>query len=145
MSVFRMFLLDVCLAYRGVFSFQNIVKDIFLAIIASKKKFEQWPFLNLNHLLTPFDKCKFFDFLNFCFYSPERRFFVLEYRKTHFPGLYWLKKKVGKMAFFGQKQWVNLLGKMAIFRLFELLVSVAEKGLFSFQNILKDIFLAYIA
>ena len=49
------------------------------------------------------------------------------------------------MAFFGQKQWVNLLGKMAIFRLFELLVSVAEKGHFSFQNIVKDIFLAYIA
>ena len=49
------------------------------------------------------------------------------------------------MAFFGQKPWVNLLGKMAIFRLFELLVSVAEKGLLLFQNIVKDIFLAYIA
>ena len=34
------------------------------------------------------------------------------------------------MAFFGQKPWVNLLGKMAIFGLFKLLVSVAEKGLF---------------
>ena len=27
------------------------------------------------------------------FYSLERRFFVLEYHKTHFPGLYCLKKK----------------------------------------------------
>ena len=36
-------------------------------------------------------------------YSLERRFFALEYRKTHFPGLYCLKKKVGKMAIFGPK------------------------------------------
>ena len=34
------------------------------------------------------------------FYSLERRFLVLEYRKRHFPGLYCLKKKVGKMANF---------------------------------------------
>ena len=37
------------------------------------------------------------------FYSLERRFFVLEYHKTHFPGLYCLKKKGGKMANFGPK------------------------------------------
>ena len=34
---------------------------------------------------------------------------------------------------------------MSIFRLFELLVSIAQKGIFPLQNILKDIFLAYIA
>ena len=60
-----------------------------------------------------------------CFYSLERRFFVLEYRERHFLGLYWLKKKVGKMAIFGQKPWVNPFGKMSIFRLFELLVFIA--------------------
>ena len=38
------------------------------------------------------------------FYSLERRFFVLEYRKRHFPVLYCLKKKVLKMAIFGQKR-----------------------------------------
>ena len=42
-------------------------------------------------------------------------FFVLEYRKRYFPGLYCLKKKVGKMAIFGPKPWVNPFGKMSIF------------------------------
>ena len=53
------------------------------------------------------------------------RFFVLEYRKRHFPGLYCLEKKVGKMAFFGPKPWVNPFGKMSIFGLFEVLVFIA--------------------
>ena len=43
------------------------------------------------------------------------RYFVLEYRKRHFPGLYCLKKKVGEMAIFGPKPWVNPFGKMSIF------------------------------
>ena len=60
-----------------------------------------------------------------CFNSLERRFNVLEYHKRHFPGLYCLKKKVGKMAIFGPKPWVNPFGKMSIFRLFELLVFIA--------------------
>ena len=51
-------------------------------------------------------------------------FFVLEYRKRHFPGLYG-KKKGGKMAIFGPKQWINPFEKMSIFRLFELLVFIA--------------------
>ena len=60
-----------------------------------------------------------------CFYSLERRFFILQYHKRHFPGLYCLKKKVGKNAIFGPKPWVNPLGKMSIFRLFGLLVFIA--------------------
>ena len=53
------------------------------------------------------------------------RFFVSEYRKRHFPVLYWLKKKIGKTAIFGPKPWVNPFGKMRIFGLFELLVFIA--------------------
>ena len=52
-------------------------------------------------------------------------FFVLEYRKTHFPGLYSLKEKVGKIALFAPKAWVNPFGEMSIFRLFELVVFIA--------------------
>ena len=74
----------------------------------------------------------FSTFWTSCFYSLERRFFVLEYRKRHFPGLNCLKKKVGKMALFGPKPWVNPFGKMSIFRLFELLVFIASKGVFPF-------------
>ena len=58
-------------------------------------------------------------------YSLGRRFFALEYRKRHFPGLYSLKNKVEKTAIFGPKPWVNPFGKMSIFRLFELLVFIA--------------------
>ena len=55
------------------------------------------------------------------------------------------KKKVGKMAIFGPKPWVNPFKKKAIFRLFELLVLIGEKGVFSFLNIREEIFLAYVA
>ena len=66
-----------------------------------------------------FEKCQFFDFSSF--YGLQRRFFALEYRKRRFPGLYCLKKKVEKMPIFPKKPWVNPFGKIAIFRLFELL------------------------
>ena len=66
----------------------------------------------------PFGNLNFSTFQTSCFDSLERRFFLLEYRKTHFPGLYCLKEKNGKIANFGPKQWTNPLGKIAIFRLF---------------------------
>ena len=90
MSIFRLFGLLVFIAQKSVFLFYNIIKDIFLAYIAQKKK-------------------------------------------------------VGKMAILRPKPWVNPLGKMSILRLFGLLVFIAQKGVCSFQNIIKDIFLAYIA
>ena len=40
------------------------------------------------------------------------------------------KIKVGKMAIFGPKPWVNPFGKMSIFGLFELLVFIAQKRSF---------------
>ena len=54
----------------------------------------------------------------------NKRLFVLEYRKRHFPGLYCLKKKFKKMAIIGPKPWVNPFEKMSIFRLFEILVFI---------------------
>ena len=49
------------------------------------------------------------------------------------------------MAIFGPKPWVNPFGKISIFRLFELPVFIALKDVLSFQNIVKEIFLSYIA
>ena len=129
-SVFRLVEVFIFIGQKVVFSFQNIVKHIFLAHIAKKKKLE---------------KCQFFASQNFLFLQPRKGFFVLEYHKRHFPDLYCLAKKVGKMAIFGAKPWVNHFGKMSIFRLFELLVFIAQKGVFSFQNIAKHIFVAHIA
>ena len=90
MSIFRLFEFFVFIAQKGVYSFQNIVKDLLQAYIAYKEKWEKWPFLNQNHGLI-------------------------------------------------------LWEKMSIFRLFELFFFIAQKSVFSFQNIAKDIFLAYIA
>ena len=58
------------------------------------------------------------------FIAQKGVFFPLEYRKRPFPGLYCLKKKVGKMAILGKKPWVNPFAKMSIFLLFELLVFI---------------------
>ena len=93
MSVFRLFELFVFIDYKGVFSMQNIVNDIFLAYIASKKMLEKGPFLDQNHGLTPLKKCQFLDFLNFLLLRFRKRFFVLEYRNRHFPGLHYIKNK----------------------------------------------------
>ena len=145
-SIFRLFELLVFIAQKGIFSFQNIVKDIFWSILPKKKNFEKWPFLDQNNGLTPSEKCQFFDFLNFLFfYSLDRLFFVLEYRKRCFPGVYCIGRKVGKISMFGPIPLVNPFGKMSIFRLFELLVFIAQKAIFLFQNIVKDIFLVFIA
>ena len=57
----------------------------------------------------------FLTFLNFLFFGLERRFFVLECRKTHFTGLLYLKKEVAKMAIIVQKPWVNPFSKMQFF------------------------------
>ena len=75
--------------------------------------------------VNPFEKKKKFStFLACCFYRLDSRFFVLEYRKKHFLGLYCLKKKDGKMAIFGPKPWVNPFGKISIFGLFEFFVFI---------------------
>ena len=54
------------------------------------------------------------------------------------------KKKVGKMAIFGRNAWVNPFVKISIFRLFALLVFIGRKGVLSFYNIVKQIFVACI-
>ena len=124
MSIFPLLELLVFIDQKGVFSLQNIVKDIFVKDIFLRN---------------------FSTFYTSCFYSLKRRFSTVEYRKGHYSGLYCPKIKVGKMAIFGPKPWVNPFGKKSIFPLFELLVFIAWKGVFSLQNIVKDIFMAYIA
>ena len=85
---------------------------------------EKWPFFDQNHGLTRFENGQFFTFelLGFC--NLQRRFFVLEYRKRHFPGLY-CQKKGGKIAIFGPNPWVDPFEKMSVFQLFELLLFIA--------------------
>ena len=57
--------------------------------------------------VNPFGKMSIFRvFELLVFYSLERRFFVLEYRKRHFPGLYFLKNKSWKKSHF----WTKTMG-----------------------------------
>ena len=143
MSILPLFELLVFKASKGGISFQNIVKDIFMGYIASKKKLEKWPFLDLNHGLTPLEKCQFFGFLNFLFLQPQKAVFRSRISEKTFSWPILPTKKVGKTAIFEPKPCVNPFGK--IFRVFELLVFIALKGVFTFQNFVKDVLLAYIA
>ena len=82
----------------------------------------------------PFGKMSIFRVFELLFfYSIERRFFVLDYRKGHFPGVYCRKRKSWKRPIFGPKPWVNPLGKMSIFRLFDLLVFWFRKAFYRFK------------
>ena len=103
---------------RRFFVLENC-KTHFPALYCKKKKdIEKWPFFDQNHELTPLEKSQFFDFLNFFFYGLERRFYVLEYCKTHFPGLYCLKKEMEKWPFFGQNHGLTPLEKSHFFDFF---------------------------
>ena len=160
MSIFRILELLVFIAYKGAFSFQIIVKVIFLTNIALNKV-GKWPYLDRHHGLTPLEKLQFFDILKFLFLQPRKAFFRLfelqvfiaqkgDFSIQNIEKLICLtytakKKNVGKMAIFGTKPWVNPFGKMSIFRILELLVFIAYKGAFSFQIIVKIIFLTYSA
>ena len=75
--------------------------------------FGQKPWVN------PFVKMSIFlTFRTCCFYSVEKSFFGVKYRKKHFPSLFCPQKKFGKMTIFGPKPLVNPFGKMSIIRLF---------------------------
>ena len=78
------------------------------------------PWVNL------FGKLSIFGLFEVLFFIAQQGlFFVLEYRKRCFPGLYCLKRTVGKMAIFKPKPWVNLFGKVSILQLFEVFVFIA--------------------
>ena len=124
-TIFRLFELLVFIAQKHLFSLQNIVKHIFLAYVAQKKEdgkmanFSPKPRINAFGIMTIF---RFSELL--VFIAQKHVFFLVEYRKTHFPGLYYLLKKRWKNCQFLTKT-MDPLGKTAIFRLFELLVFIA--------------------
>ena len=60
----------------------------------------------------------------------ERRFFVLQSRKRHFPGLSCQKIIVGQMAILGPKPWVNPFMKMSIFDFLNFLFFWPRKAFF---------------
>ena len=76
--------------------------------------------------VNPFWKTvNFWTFWTFCFYSLERRFFVLEYHKRHFSGLYSLKKNLDKWPVLNQNHGLTPLEKCEFFDIFGLHVFIA--------------------
>ena len=69
--------------------------------------------------VNPFGKMSVLRLLELLFFWPrkavfrlQKRFIVLEYRKKHFPALYCFKKKVEKMAIFGQNHGLTPLKRV---------------------------------
>ena len=73
----------------------------------------------------------FSTFLTYCFYCLEMRFFVLEYHKTHFPGLYCLKKKkMEKWPIFEQNHGLTPLQKFQFFDFLNFLIILPRNAFF---------------
>ena len=98
--------------YRRFF-FLEYRKRHFSGLYCLKRKFgktaifgpKPWVWKNIN----------FSTIWTFCFYRLERRFFVLQYRKRLFPGLYCLKRKLEKWPFLDQSHGVTRLEKCQFF------------------------------
>ena len=145
-SIFRILELLVFIAQKRVFSIQNIEKVILLTYSARKKNVGKMAIIGPKPWVNPFGKSSIFRHSKvLVFIAKKGVFFVLEYRKSHYPNQYCLKKRVGKMAILGPKPWINPFGKMSFFRILELLVFITQKGVFSIQIIEKVIFLTYTA
>ena len=115
MLIIRLFELLVFIAKKGDFRSRISLKT-YSGLYWLEKKVGKMAIFGPKPWVNPLGKMSFFlNFWTSCVYSLERRFFVLEYCKRLFPGLYYLKKKLGKMAIFGPKLWVNPFGNMLIF------------------------------
>ena len=132
MSIFRVFELLVIIAQKGVFSLQNMVKDIFFAYIALKKKsWKNGQFWTKTMGYPLWKNVNFSSFLTSCFYSLERLFFFLKYRKRHFPCLYSLKKKsLEKWSFLDQNHGLTPFEKCQFFKFLNFLLLQPRKAFF---------------
>ena len=68
------------------------------------------------------------------FYMLERRFFALEYRKSHFPGLYGLKKKLENWPFLDQNHGFTSLEKSRFFDCWTFCFYRLERLFFVLEN-----------
>ena len=130
MSIFQLFELFFYSLER-LFFVLEYPKPHFRGLYCLKYKWwENGHFLDQNHGLLLLEKSQFSIFWSSCFYSLERRFYVLKYPKLHFPGQYCLKKKKWKYGQFLTKTWVNPFGKILIFWVLNLLFLKPRKAFF---------------
>ena len=131
MSIFELFKLVVFIPQKGVFSSQNVIKDIFLAYIVQKEKVGKMAIFGPKAWVNPFGKGYIFlHFSNFLFLQPRKAFFILEYRKIHFPSLYCPKKKLDKWPFLDQNHGLTRLEKCQFLDFLNLLFLQPRKAFF---------------
>ena len=90
---FSTFLTSCFYSVKRRFLVREYHKRHFLGLYCLKKKVSKMAIFGPKPSVNHFKKCQFFDFLNFLFLKPRKAFSALKYRKTHFPGLYCLKKR----------------------------------------------------
>ena len=129
MSIFPIFDLLVFIAQKGIFLFQNIVKDIFLVSIAKKRSWKNAIF-GPKPWVTPFRKMSLFRLFELLVFIAQKGIFRSRISYKTFSCSILPKKKSKKIGLFAPKPWVNHFRKMSIFRLFDLLVFIAQKGIF---------------
>ena len=102
MSIFRLFKLLLFIAYKERFLVLEYYKRHLPCLYCLEKKVGKMAIFGPKPWVNPFGKnnVNFSTFWTSCIYSLERRFFVLEYHKGHYPGLYWRKKKNWKNGHF---------------------------------------------
>ena len=118
-TIFRLLELFVCITQKRAFSFQIIVKVIFLTNITLKKRVGKMAIFGPKPSVNPFAKMSIFRLLELFVSIAQKGAFSFQIIvKVTFLNNIALKKKVGKMAIFGPNPWVKPFGKMSIFRLF---------------------------
>ena len=114
MSVFSNFRTSCFYSLERHFLVLEYHKTYFPGLYCLKKKklknFHYW-----TKSIAPLENFNFSTFWTFCLYSLERYFFVLEYHKRHFPGLYCLKKRLEKRPFLDQNHGLTPLEKWKFF------------------------------
>ena len=106
MSIFRLFLTSCFYSLEGRSFVLEYCERHFPCLHCLKKQVGLMVIFGQKPSVNPFKKMSIFDVLNLFFYSLETSFFVLEYRKRHFPCLYCLKQKVEKNSNF----WTKTMG-----------------------------------
>ena len=130
MSIFD-FLNFLFLQPRNAFFRSRISLMIFSWPILPKKKVGKMAIFGPKQWVNPFEKMSIFPVFELLyFYSLERRFFVLEYRKRHFPGLYCLKKKLEKWQFLDQNHGLTPFEKCQFFDILNFLFLQPRKAFF---------------
>ena len=114
MSIFGLFCTSFFYSLETRFLVVEYRKGHFLGLYCRKKKVGKMSIVRPISFDKFHKKMSIFRLFEPLFYSLKRCFFVLEYRKRRFPGLYGLTKKVGKMAIFRPIPWINPFEKLSI-------------------------------